>query len=550
MRFIIAALALMAMFSTASGSVDECMDQTDDCHDMALCFNTADAWTCKCEDGYSGDGKTTCEDTDECAKGTHECDANADCANTIGSYECTCRAYFHQDSFDNCTPYHICEMPSKGGCSDVCTKDGVKGTCSCSSGDEELLADGKTCVKKIRYVAADDAKCIRHTKGCVTKKPAKMKCFDHETTSDKDDSACATKPKYAMCTNSQECPAQTSDSGDSRYKGCFADYGNRVFNHKELKTDETLWDKASCETACTGFKHYGIQYHGKECFCGLPHEVIDTQGTSLGCGSKKGGSWSIDVYEVDPSKQTMTYDTSDFDNNRVGCYEDQATTPKRIFSNLIPVAKLTMLQCESACETGGYGYFGMQFDVECWCGAVNVDRYEKHGTSKNCAKNGRGGKWAMMVYKTTNQMKCDAKSCDQICSIVTEAATCSCDPATHELNDDGTTCDVLHPCDTVSNGGCNHICNKAGDNVMCGCYANYAPTTDGVLDNEHGKICMEIVNGGLSDWSACSATCGADNMKTRTCTNPAPKFGGDECSGEDLTDWYGCNTDACPVRRV
>jgi len=484
----------------------------------------------------------------------HPCDTNYGgceqiCVKSGPAMSCSCSTGNLSADAKNCV--HPCDELDKGGCAEVCQKKGAGVQCGCGEG-KELNVDGINCDKNIRWKEADGAKCKRHIKGCVTKE---LKCYDYKNVADKTDVFCAMAKEYQMCTGA--CPALTSDSGDLSYKGCFADYGNRVFNHKELKTDGTLWDKASCQTACTGFKHYGIQFNGKECFCGLPHEAIDTQGTSLGCGSKKGGSWSIDVYEVDSTLQTMTYDTSSYDNNRVGCYEDQATTPKRIFSKLQSAAKLTMSQCEAECQTGGYGYFGLEFDVECWCGAVNVDQYQKHGASKNCAKNGRGGKWAMMVYKTTYKMMCDAKLCDQSCSVLLipdansiniETPTCSCDPATHKLASDGIACVVLHPCDTVSNGGCSDICNKAGDNAMCGCPSKYALTTNGVLDNEHGKICMEIVDGGLSAWSACSATCGADNGKTRTCTNPAPKFGGDECSGEDLTDWYGCNTDACPVR--
>ncbi|WAR26355.1 CADN-like protein [Mya arenaria] len=49
-----------------------------------------------------------------------------------------------------------------------------------------------------------------------------------------------------------------------------------------------------------------------------------------------------------------------------------------------------------------------------------------------------------------------------------------------------------------------------------------------------GDICYKL-NGSWSAWvvsSKCSATCG-DAYKTqfRTCTNPAPKNGGEDCSG-------------------
>ncbi|XP_019641557.1 PREDICTED: coadhesin-like [Branchiostoma belcheri] len=65
------------------------------------------------------------------------------------------------------------------------------------------------------------------------------------------------------------------------------------------------------------------------------------------------------------------------------------------------------------------------------------------------------------------------------------------------------------------------------------------------------------VHGGWSDWvdSACSVTCGGGTLtRTRTCDNPAPAFGGDECLFEDGTTrglseskTVACNEDACPT---
>jgi len=432
--------------------------------------------------------KNTCDDIDECADGTHECNANADCTNTVGSHECTCQAYFHTDSFDNCTPFHICEMPSKGGCSDVCTKDGVKdtGICSCLSGDDELLADGKTCAKKIRWVAKDDAKCARHVKGCVTTKPEQMRCWDHTAMDWENDSKCdATKPKFAMCAAANACPALTDDSGDTKYKGCFADYHNRIFNYVQTKTDGSVFDKATCSTECIGFAHYGIQFNGKECFCGLPSEAFDTQGPSLGCGLKKGGSWSMDVYEVDASLGEMAYTASAFDDNRVGCYKDQATTPKRILSYLHSTTGDSMEDCETACVAQNHGYFGMENNVECWCGVVDIDDYHKHGESKNCAKNGQGGPWAMMVYKTGNQMKCDAKDCDTICTVTNAAAVCSCNTY-YALNADGKTCDYVDPC---AGHSCSDICTDL-NNGSYKCTCTGSDNSRQLLGD--GKTCMEV----------------------------------------------------------
>ena len=49
------------------------------------------------------------------------------------------------------------------------------------------------------------------------------------------------------------------------------------------------------------------------------------------------------------------------------------------------------------------------------------------------------------------------------------------------------------------------------------------------------------IDGGWSNWSACSAPCGG-GTQTRTCTNPAPVNGGAACSGASS---QACNTQAC-----
>ncbi|XP_071145403.1 SCO-spondin-like [Mytilus edulis] len=57
------------------------------------------------------------------------------------------------------------------------------------------------------------------------------------------------------------------------------------------------------------------------------------------------------------------------------------------------------------------------------------------------------------------------------------------------------------------------------------------------------------VNGEWSDWTAsgCTAACGGGSMSySRTCNNPAPDHGGDDCSGS-RTKSEPCNTQSCPV---
>ncbi|XP_060593958.1 A disintegrin and metalloproteinase with thrombospondin motifs adt-1-like [Ruditapes philippinarum] len=50
-----------------------------------------------------------------------------------------------------------------------------------------------------------------------------------------------------------------------------------------------------------------------------------------------------------------------------------------------------------------------------------------------------------------------------------------------------------------------------------------------------------------STWSSCDVTCGnSTQTRTRTCTNPSPKNGGLNCSG-DAADMKVCNKQLCPV---
>ena len=53
-----------------------------------------------------------------------------------------------------------------------------------------------------------------------------------------------------------------------------------------------------------------------------------------------------------------------------------------------------------------------------------------------------------------------------------------------------------------------------------------------------------LVNGGLTEWTICTATCGTGSQ-TRSCTNPAPVNGGAECMGGTIQD---CNMEACPSK--
>lgn len=83
---------------------------------------------------------------------------------------------------------------------------------------------------------------------------------------------------------------------------------------------------------------------------------------------------------------------------------------------------------------------------------------------------------------------------------------------------------------------------------------NYAPSLD---QNEYVRIHLNLcpisfcvkVDGQWSAWShysTCSKTCGGGTRThQRTCSNPAPLYGGMTCHGND-TETEICNQDPCP----
>nr|UTK45904.1 sushi, HYR, ephrin receptor-like, and EGF domain-containing protein [Crepidula fornicata] len=89
-----------------------------------------------------------------------------------------------------------------------------------------------------------------------------------------------------------------------------------------------------------------------------------------------------------------------------------------------------------------------------------------------------------------------------------------------------------HPC---QNGA---SCTPGTSNFTCVCPADYG-----------GDLCQFLkVHGGYGEWASwttCSATCGGTQQRERECNNPAPQYGGDNCT-ESHVQTAVC-TGSCPV---
>ncbi|XP_050561369.1 protein kinase C-binding protein NELL1 isoform X1 [Spodoptera frugiperda] len=110
--------------------VDECQRagglDGHHCHSNTRCVNVVGGYVCQCLPGYTRRDKFNCVEVDECAGETHGCHAHAVCTNTPGSYTCRCREGYTGDGYE-CSP--ICT----GGCLNggVCVS---REKCSCAHG--------------------------------------------------------------------------------------------------------------------------------------------------------------------------------------------------------------------------------------------------------------------------------------------------------------------------------------------------------------------------------------------------------------------------------
>jgi len=111
------------------------------------------------------------------------------------------------------------------------------------------------------------------------------------------------------------------------------------------------------------------------------------------------------------------------------------------------------------------------------------------------------------------------------------------------------TCDVCRAPAIVDGkfseyGTCSKTCGGGTQTRTCTkpAPANGGAACVGVTSRACGTQSCPPVDGGFSDYGACSKTCGA-GTQTRTCTKPAPQHGGKPCAG---TTAQACKLRECP----
>ena len=145
----------------------------------------------------------------------------------------------------------------------------------------------------------------------------------------------------------------------------------------------------------------------------------------------------------------------------------------------------------------------------------------------------------------------DWSACSVTCGGGMQTRSCTNPaPANGGADCEGPTSQACNPAPCPVNGGwtdwgaCSVTCGGGTQTRSC---TNPVPANGGMTcEGATSQTCNTApcaVNGGWSDWSACSATCGG-GTQTRSCTNPVPANGGALCEGSTSQT---CNTQACPA---
>jgi len=125
------------------------------------------------------------------------------------------------------------------------------------------------------------------------------------------------------------------------------------------------------------YEFFGRQYD-KECWCGTgaTHAIYgEANEGDCNCDGNDIGYFKQCVYKIPDGKFTPNH-------IHIGCFADE--NDDRALPNRQTDGDGSIEACSEACTDNFYNLFGLQFDMECWCGRANVDDPYKHGASNEC----------------------------------------------------------------------------------------------------------------------------------------------------------------------
>uniref|UniRef100_A0A1I8AFK9 EGF-like domain-containing protein n=1 Tax=Steinernema glaseri TaxID=37863 RepID=A0A1I8AFK9_9BILA len=195
--------------------VDECETKMHGCEDGLFCENTIGSYSCvsHCSPGYSLT-EGTCVDVDECEEG--RCDKRATCENLPGSFKCRCDEGFTGDG-RSCIPLADCSQDES-----ICDRHafclGAFRTCLCQAG---YKGDGLSCEDENECEAKNNP-CENQTgKRCVNIEGGYICCdeqiSDSECIKEKGVYCSGGCGLHAVCFN-QTCRCMEGFTGDPMTK--------------------------------------------------------------------------------------------------------------------------------------------------------------------------------------------------------------------------------------------------------------------------------------------------------------------------------------------
>ena len=217
----------------------------------------------------------------------------------------------------------------------------------------------------------------------------------------------------------------------------------------------------------------------------------------------------------------------------VGCFKDKGN-PRALpvllksFQKLINWNKPTtsfmavIRACAAVAQNHGFRYFGVQDYKECWSGKNGDLSYNRHGISYDCQglAHGVGKAWTNFVYR----FKRGAFPIVSLAAVLSGHAT------------------LLPSCwGGVLGDEKKPLWGRLRFQLLLLkiYYMDWAEVTCIKIVSYVYFDNWFIVNGEWSQWfpwQPCSVTCGTGNRsRVRTCTEPAPKWGGQNCIGINMS---------------
>lgn len=242
-------------------------------------------------------------------------------------------------------------------------------------------------------------------------------------------------------------------AGDASYSplGCYTEATSSRALTAASYISTTNMTAQSCEAFCYGYKYFGVEW-GQECYCGDTINAGSVPANASQCDMSCtgyewevcGGSDRLNMYQMNatlykPPPVPTAY-PGDTLFASIGCYTE-ATNQRALSAKTYSDAEnMTAQACEAFCGTT-YGYFGVEWSQQCFCGnQLNAGSVPVNSSECNYLCTGNdleycGGSSRLNVYQRINVTTVSSSSASATASSsVTSSSSASSASATPAYN--------------------------------------------------------------------------------------------------------------------